>query len=151
MAHPFEGLLAQAFEAAGACAGLPDAAAYHGDFGHGGEAAHHVVELLAAFHAAGAGDEDGLFLVHGCSNVSLSVLLCGVGEKVAACVCGGVAGAAVGGGDGRRGGILNSVNCDGGWLRVCGKCVFLQNEIRGVAGVAGSPLHSEEVWDLLIF
>ena len=90
MAHPFEGLLAQAFEAAGACAGLPDAAAYHGDFGHGGEAAHHVVELLAAFHAAGAGDKDGLFLVHGCSNVSFSVLLCGAGEKVAACVCGGL-------------------------------------------------------------
>lgn len=98
VAHPFEGLLAQAFEAAGACAGLPDAAAYHGDFGHGGEAAHHVVELLAAFHAAGAGDEDGLFLVHGCSNASFSVLLCGAGEKVAACVCGGVAGTGAGGG-----------------------------------------------------
>lgn len=52
---------------------------------------------------------------------------------------------------GRRGETLNSVKYDGGWLRVCGKCVFLQNEIRGVAGVAGSPLQPEEVWGLPIF
>ncbi|MCQ2296218.1 MAG: hypothetical protein MJZ45_02315 [Bacteroidales bacterium] len=53
-----------------------------------------------------------------------------------------------GGGDGR---VLNSVKCDGGLLLVWGKCVFLQNEIRGVAGVAGSPLQPEEVWNLPIF
>ena len=53
----------------------------------------------------------------------------------------------VGGGDR----VLNSVKSNGGRLWVCGKCVFLQNEIRGVAGVAGSPLQPEEVWNLPIF